>query len=317
MTPPPRIAIRAHMTQPCHHTSAGRASRGSTPSSSRCWRRRCSASFFPATGDALACCGSSRWWRSGCCSSSTAPGCRRPRRSPDSRTGDCTSSILATTFVAFPLAGLAARLLEPDILTPALASGVLLLCLVPTTVQSNVVYTRIAGGNVAGCRRERIPVEPHRRLPHAGAGRPADDRRREGRRELGGADRAAAVRAVRRRPAAASRARGWVARNDALAPALRPRQHRARGVRRVQRGRRGRHLVDAERLVRARARRGVRGPAALAVGWSWAMGKVARLHPAGPHHPAVLRLQQEPRRAGCPSRPCCSPAALSPCSCCR
>lgn len=56
--------------------------------------------------------------------------------------------ILATTFVAFPLAGLSARLLEPTILTPALASGVLLLCLVPTTVQSNVVYTRIAGGNV-------------------------------------------------------------------------------------------------------------------------------------------------------------------------
>ena len=58
--------------------------------------------------------------------------------------------ILATTFIAFPLAGLAAQLLEPDILTTALASGVLLLCLVPTTVQSNVVYTRIAGGNVAG-----------------------------------------------------------------------------------------------------------------------------------------------------------------------
>ena len=57
--------------------------------------------------------------------------------------------VLATTFVAFPLAGLAAQLLEPDVLTPALASGVLLLCLVPTTVQSNVVYTRIARGNVA------------------------------------------------------------------------------------------------------------------------------------------------------------------------
>ena len=57
--------------------------------------------------------------------------------------------VLATTFIAFPLAGLAARLLEPSILTPALASGVLLLCLVPTTVVGNVVYTRIAGGNVA------------------------------------------------------------------------------------------------------------------------------------------------------------------------
>jgi sodium/bile acid cotransporter 7 len=57
--------------------------------------------------------------------------------------------VLATTFVAFPLVGLAAQLLEPEVLTPALASGVLLLCLVPTTVQSNVVFSRIAGGNVA------------------------------------------------------------------------------------------------------------------------------------------------------------------------
>jgi solute carrier family 10 (sodium/bile acid cotransporter), member 7 len=58
--------------------------------------------------------------------------------------------VLATTFIAFPLAGLAAQLLEPKVLTPALAAGVLLLCLVPSTVQSNVVYTRISGGNVAG-----------------------------------------------------------------------------------------------------------------------------------------------------------------------
>lgn len=58
--------------------------------------------------------------------------------------------ILATTFVAFPLAGLAAQMLEPSLLTRALAAGVLLLCLVPSTVQSNVVYTKISGGNVAG-----------------------------------------------------------------------------------------------------------------------------------------------------------------------
>ncbi|HWV27853.1 MAG TPA: bile acid:sodium symporter family protein [Aeromicrobium sp.] len=57
--------------------------------------------------------------------------------------------ILATTYALFPLLGLASTLLEPAILTPGLASGVLLLCLVPSTVQSCVVYTRIAGGNVA------------------------------------------------------------------------------------------------------------------------------------------------------------------------
>jgi sodium/bile acid cotransporter 7 len=57
--------------------------------------------------------------------------------------------ILTTTFVAFPLLGLAAQALESHGLTPGLASGVLLLCLVPSTVQSSVAYTAIARGNVA------------------------------------------------------------------------------------------------------------------------------------------------------------------------
>jgi sodium/bile acid cotransporter 7 len=58
--------------------------------------------------------------------------------------------ILATTFVVFPLIGIAAQLLEGNVLRSGLADGVLLLCLVPSTVQSCVVFTRIAGGNVAG-----------------------------------------------------------------------------------------------------------------------------------------------------------------------
>lgn len=58
--------------------------------------------------------------------------------------------ILSMTFVLFPLFGLAAQVLDGNVLTPALASGVLLLCLVPSTVQACVVYTQIAGGNVAG-----------------------------------------------------------------------------------------------------------------------------------------------------------------------
>ena len=57
---------------------------------------------------------------------------------------------LTTTFAVFPLAGLALQPLGGTLLTPSLASGVLLLCLVPSTVQSCIVYTRIAGGNVAG-----------------------------------------------------------------------------------------------------------------------------------------------------------------------
>ncbi len=58
-------------------------------------------------------------------------------------------AILVTTFAAFPLVGVALR----DVIEPAvgagLAAGLVLLCLVPTTVQSNVVFTRMAGGDTA------------------------------------------------------------------------------------------------------------------------------------------------------------------------
>lgn len=57
--------------------------------------------------------------------------------------------VLVTTFVLFPLLGLASQVLEPSILSPNLAAGVLLLCLVPSTVQSCVTYTRMAGGDTA------------------------------------------------------------------------------------------------------------------------------------------------------------------------
>ena len=56
--------------------------------------------------------------------------------------------VLAATFVAFPLLGLAARALVPLVLTPGLYTGVLFLCLVPSTVQSSIAFTSIAHGNV-------------------------------------------------------------------------------------------------------------------------------------------------------------------------
>jgi solute carrier family 10 (sodium/bile acid cotransporter), member 7 len=56
--------------------------------------------------------------------------------------------VLAATFVAFPLLGLAARGLVPSVLTPGLYTGVLFLCLVPSTVQSSIAFTSIAHGNV-------------------------------------------------------------------------------------------------------------------------------------------------------------------------
>jgi sodium/bile acid cotransporter 7 len=56
--------------------------------------------------------------------------------------------VLAAAFGAFPLLGLAARGLVPSVLTPDLYTGVLFLCLVPSTVQSSIAFTSIAHGNV-------------------------------------------------------------------------------------------------------------------------------------------------------------------------
>jgi len=58
-------------------------------------------------------------------------------------------TILATTFVVFPLLGLAAKLLVPWLLTPTLAAGVIFLCALPSTVNSSIAFTSIARGNVA------------------------------------------------------------------------------------------------------------------------------------------------------------------------
>jgi sodium/bile acid cotransporter 7 len=57
-------------------------------------------------------------------------------------------TILATTFLLFPLLGLAASLSLSSLLTPALASGILFLTVLPSTVQSSIAFTSIAGGNV-------------------------------------------------------------------------------------------------------------------------------------------------------------------------
>ncbi|GAA2657998.1 bile acid:sodium symporter family protein [Streptomyces vastus] len=57
-------------------------------------------------------------------------------------------TVLACTFVVFPLLGLAARGLEPVFLTHSLYIGLLFLTLVPSTVQSSIAFTSIARGNV-------------------------------------------------------------------------------------------------------------------------------------------------------------------------
>ncbi len=59
-------------------------------------------------------------------------------------------TILAFTFIAFPLVGEAIRLLPAAVFDRSLYAGVLFLCLVPSTVQSSIAFTSIAGGNVPG-----------------------------------------------------------------------------------------------------------------------------------------------------------------------
>ena len=56
--------------------------------------------------------------------------------------------ILAATFVVFPLLGLAMGPLSGTVLAPPLYVGLLFLCTLSSAVQSSVVFTSIAGGNV-------------------------------------------------------------------------------------------------------------------------------------------------------------------------
>ncbi|WP_426703269.1 bile acid:sodium symporter family protein [Rhodanobacter sp. Col0626] len=58
-------------------------------------------------------------------------------------------TVFASTFVLFPLLGLALQPLGHAWLTPQLYLGVLFVCLLPSTVQSSIAFTSIAGGNVS------------------------------------------------------------------------------------------------------------------------------------------------------------------------
>ncbi|MFF0492344.1 bile acid:sodium symporter family protein [Nocardia sp. NPDC004068] len=60
------------------------------------------------------------------------------------------STVLAVTYLVFPLLGLALRPLVPGVLSDELYTGVLFLTLLPSTVQSSIAFTAIARGNVAG-----------------------------------------------------------------------------------------------------------------------------------------------------------------------
>ncbi len=58
--------------------------------------------------------------------------------------------MLAATYLLFPVLGLAVQVLPDRVLPQDLQTGLLYLSLLPSTIQSSVVFTSIARGNVAG-----------------------------------------------------------------------------------------------------------------------------------------------------------------------
>ena len=56
--------------------------------------------------------------------------------------------VFLSTFALFPLLGISARVLAPNFLPGPLWAGVILLTALPSTVQSSIVFTSVAGGNV-------------------------------------------------------------------------------------------------------------------------------------------------------------------------
>ncbi|WP_071128313.1 bile acid:sodium symporter family protein [Varibaculum massiliense] len=59
-------------------------------------------------------------------------------------------AVALSTFVLFPLLGMAMHPVDLKLLGPVFALGTLYLTLLPSTVQSSVTFTSIAGGNIAG-----------------------------------------------------------------------------------------------------------------------------------------------------------------------
>ncbi|HEY1125852.1 MAG TPA: bile acid:sodium symporter family protein [Sphingobium sp.] len=57
--------------------------------------------------------------------------------------------VFASTYVLFPIAGLAVMWLAGPWINPLLLTGLLFLTLLPSTVQSSIAFTAVAGGNVA------------------------------------------------------------------------------------------------------------------------------------------------------------------------
>ncbi len=57
-------------------------------------------------------------------------------------------TVLAATFVLFPILGVVLRPVLEPLVTPALYIGILYICVLPSTVQSSIAFTSVAHGNV-------------------------------------------------------------------------------------------------------------------------------------------------------------------------
>jgi solute carrier family 10 (sodium/bile acid cotransporter), member 7 len=58
-------------------------------------------------------------------------------------------TVMACTFLMFPLLGILLKPVLSPLLTPELYLGILFLCVLPSTVQSSIAFTSVARGNVA------------------------------------------------------------------------------------------------------------------------------------------------------------------------
>jgi sodium/bile acid cotransporter 7 len=58
-------------------------------------------------------------------------------------------TVLAATFVLFPLLGLLLSVTLQSFLAPGVILGILFLCLLPSTIQSSITFTSMARGNVS------------------------------------------------------------------------------------------------------------------------------------------------------------------------
>ena len=224
----------------------------------------------------------------------------------------------ASTFLLFPALGLMARAVAPGLLTPPLWAGLLMLCVLPSTVQSSIAFTSIARGNVPAALCAATASNLLGILLTPAAGRAAAERARRLLRARRGRHRGAASAAVRRRPACAAVDRRLGRPPQAPGQPGRSRLDPAGRLRRVQRGRDARHLAPARR-------RATLPHCCCSMRRCWRLvllattcgQPAARLRPRRRDHHRLLRLEEEPGERPADGERAVRRPVTRPRSCCR